>query len=179
MDSSDQAQRNGAIGGIAPVMLGPFLGHTTTNTVKVWLHLESEVEAIYVTVNLADLSGPLTTKRSLHFRKENLWTDCVSLNGLAPDTWYIYQLWTDAACSAPLDLQGLEYSELRFRTLPDDRNAQIDFLLMSCHNPTVSKADGFDGYAVWADIPQLISAESNKNVQAAEKLLEVVRTYLK
>jgi phosphodiesterase/alkaline phosphatase D-like protein len=36
---------------------------------------------------------------------------------------------------------------------------------MSCHNPTVSGADGFDGHAVWADLPQIISRESNKSVR--------------
>lgn len=46
-------------------------------------------------------------------------------------------------------------------------DAQIDFLVMSCHNPTVAHDDGFDGYAVWADIPQIISGESNRNVRFA------------
>jgi hypothetical protein len=39
--------------------------------------------------------------------------------------------------------------------------------MMSCHNPTVAHEDGFDGHAIWADIPQIISRNSNKKVRFA------------
>jgi hypothetical protein len=39
--------------------------------------------------------------------------------------------------------------------------------MMSCHDPTVAHEDGFDGHAVWADIPQIISRESNKKIRFA------------
>jgi Domain of unknown function (DUF3597)/PhoD-like phosphatase len=37
--------------------------------------------------------------------------------------------------------------------------------MMSCHNPFIAHEDGYDGYAVWADIPQIVDQESNKRVR--------------
>jgi len=149
-----------------PNLLGPFLGYVTTDSVKIWLHLEGGSEQVYVTIHPGTSSPPFATTQ-LTFREGRLWTDCVTISGLTPNTRYHYKLWTNAACSIPLDLQGLSENELCFRTLSDSEDDQIDFLMMSCHNPTVSRADGFDGHAVWADIPQIISGESNKNVRFA------------
>lgn len=147
-------------------LLGPFLGYASATSIKIWLYLEEGKPEVYVTIHL-DGGSASQAQGKLTFRPEQLWTDSVTIGGLAPDTRYFYKLWTNAACSVPLDLQGLKETELCFRTLPQDDTAQIDFLLMSCHNPSVSKADGFDGFAVWADIPQIIAGESNKNVRFA------------
>jgi phosphodiesterase/alkaline phosphatase D-like protein len=148
-------------------MLGPFLGQVTTESIKVWLHLESVHEAVWVTLHPQSADQPSAASARLEFKAERLFTDCVELTGLRPDTRYFYKLWTNPALSLPLDLQGLEPGELQFRTLPADPAAQIDFVVMSCHNPTVAMADGFEGHAVWADLPQIISSDSNQNVRFA------------
>src|SRR5436190_2179256 len=150
-----------------PRLLGPFLGHVTANSIEIWLHLESNREQIYVSLHEADVTGPTVATGQLTLRKQEFFTDTVTIDGLRPDTRYFYKLWTDPARSLPLDLDGLTESDLKFRTLSEDANAQIDFLLMSCHNPSVSGADGFDGHAVWADLPQIISGESNRSVRFA------------
>lgn len=149
------------------MLLGPFLGHVTPHSIRIWLHLEGERPTIYASLHEGDVNAPQAATGVLNLRAEKFFTDCVTVDGLQPDTRYFYKLWTDPAHSLPLDLQGLTEKELQFRTLSEDANAQIDFLLMSCHNPTVSGADGFDGHAVWADLPQIISRESNKSVRFA------------
>jgi len=148
-------------------MLGPFLGQVTTQSIKVWLHLEGAHNEIWVTLHPNELTRKSVATDRLEFTSQKLFTDCVEIPGLAPDTLYYYRLWTNAACSLPLPLQGLRDEELQFRTLPSDPNAQIDFVVMSCHNPTVSLADGFEGHAVWADLPQIIARECNRNVRFA------------
>jgi hypothetical protein len=147
-----------------PKLLGPFLGYVTPHSIKIWLHLESEPQTIYLSLHDGDDKAPRAAG-VLSLRREKLFTDCVTIEGLRSDTRYFYKLWTDPEHSLPLNLQGLTEKDLQFRTLSEDANAQIDFLLMSCHNPTVSGADGFDGHAVWADLPQIINRESNKSVR--------------
>lgn len=147
-------------------MLGPFLGHVTENTIKIWLHFEGNHEIIYVTIHESQDSPSVALSR-LELRKENLFTDCVNIGGLKPDTRYFYKLWTNPAYSIPLPLDGLTEKDLKFRTLSDNPEEQVDFVVMSCHNPTVSQADGFEGHAVWADLPQIIGRESNDKVRFA------------
>ena len=155
-----------AQGGIElPNMLGPFLGEVTTSSIKIWLHLEGPENA-YVTVH-EQPGADAAASNVLNFNSQNLFSDCVKISNLKPDTKYFYRLWSNSAHSIPLFLQGLGDNDLHFFTLSDDENAQIDFLLLSCHNPTVTKNDGYDGHAVWADIPQIIANESNKNVRFA------------
>ncbi len=75
-------------------------------------------------------------------------------------------LWWDESCLAPLDLQGLELSDTCFRTLPRGGfEQQLDFLVMSCHNPETAVLDGENGFAVWAQLPDIIA--HNKNVRFA------------
>jgi hypothetical protein len=150
-----------------PKLLGPFLGHVTPHSIKIWLHLEGELQTIYVSLHEGDVKGPQVAVGVLNLRPEKLFTDCTSVEGLRPDTKYFYKLWTDPAHSLPLGLEGLTQGDLNFHTLSEDSKAQIDFLLMSCHNPTVSGADGFDGHAVWADLPQIVARDSNKRVRFA------------
>jgi len=149
------------------MLLGPFLGHVTPHSIRIWLHLEGERQTIYASLHEGEVGAPQAAAGVLNLRADKFFTDCITVDGLRPDTRYFYKLWTDPAHSLPLDLQGLTEKELQFRTLSEDANRQIDFLLMSCHNPTVSGADGFDGHAVWADLPQIISRESNKSVRFA------------
>ncbi len=147
-------------------LLGPFLGHVTTTSVKVWLHLQSSNAKTYVTIH-DEMESSSIAQEELNFHEEKLFTDCVTINNLKPNQKYYYKLWTNPAHSIPLNLQGLNERDLYFWTLPEDPNEQIDFIVMSCHNPTVAHEDGHEGHAVWADIPQIISGESNKKVRFA------------
>lgn len=149
-----------------PHLLGPFLGYLTSTSIKIWLHLEGTQDKVYVSLHLENDSQPVK-QGELNFNAENLFTDCIEITGLRPDMRYFYKLWINAALSIPLNLQGMAETDLYFWTLPANEDEQIDFLVMSCHNPTVSGKDGHDGHAVWADIPQIISNESNKKVRFA------------
>jgi hypothetical protein len=152
---------------IEPILLGPFLGHVTSESIKIWLHLERADAVIEVTVHAGAVDAPEVGCATFQLRPEKLFSDCVTMRGLQPDTLYYYKIWTNPAHSIPLFLDGLTDKELRFRTLSADPEAQIDFVVMSCHNPTVSQADGFQGHAVWADLPQIIGRESNRSVRFA------------
>lgn len=149
------------------MLLGPFLGHVTTNSIKIWLHCEGPLAVVYVTLHPTKLDAPEVAKATLTLRPESLFTDCVTVEGLQPNTKYFYKLWTNPEYTLAFPLEGLEEKELQFWTLSDNPDEQIDFLVMSCHNPTVSLADGYEGYAVWADLPQIVARESNKNVRFA------------
>lgn len=152
---------------IEPTLLGPFLGHVTTNSIKIWLHLAGSHDVVYVTLHPTKFDASAVASTALTLRSENLFTDCITVEELQPNTKYFYRLWSDREHSVPLPLDGLEEKELQFWTLSDDPDAQIDFVVISCHNPTVSGADGYEGHAVWADLPQIIARESNRNVRFA------------
>jgi phosphodiesterase/alkaline phosphatase D-like protein len=112
--------------------------------------------------------------------RADLGTGIVDLGNLEPNSEYSYQLWQDEAHSIELDLNppgkdgksiskdGLKPEDLFFWTLPEDGyGRQLDFLLMSCHHPETKKQDGFDGFAVWHQIPEIIDGEQNANVRFA------------
>lgn len=149
-------------------ILGPFLGHVTTDSIKIWLHLErSDTPCVFITVEEWQTGVAAGQRALLEFTQENLFCACQAVSGLLPNTRYRYKLWTDEACSIALALDGLAHDNLSFWTLPNDPKQQIDFVVMSCHNPTVATTDGYNGFGVWADLPQIISRESNKNVRFA------------
>ena len=150
-----------------PTLLGPFLGHVATDSIKIWLHLERPGTSVWVSLHKGSLDAAEAAAAQFTFAADRLFADCVTMGALEPDALYFYRLWTNEAHSIPLALDGLEDRDLHFRTLSAEEGEQVDFLLMSCHNPTVSGADGFDGHAVWADLPQIISHESNGNVRFA------------
>lgn len=150
-----------------PTLLGPFLGHVTSDSIRIWLHLERPGTRVFVTVHKGELEAAEAGSAEIALEAARLFAGCVTIAGLEPDTLYFYRLWTNEAHSLPLALEGLADDELHFRTLSADPGEQVDFLLLSCHNPTVAGADGFDGHAVWADLPQIISRESNKDVRFA------------
>lgn len=150
------------------VMLGPFLGLVTTSTIKIWLQIENGPTELWVTAHPDKLDAePDGESAKLVFDKVRLFTDCVELKKLSPDTLYYYRFWTNPACSVPYPIPDLAAEDLRFYTLSADPDAQIDFLVMSCHNPTVAIADGCDGHGLWADLPQIISRHHNRNVRLA------------
>ena len=98
MDGDQQASAQPAGGEGA--LLGPFLGQVTPGSIRIWLHLEGGAPEVFVTVHRDEKSPPVATAR-LAFRKEKLWTDCVTLEGLQPNTRYAYRLWTNPAHSIP------------------------------------------------------------------------------
>jgi hypothetical protein len=71
------------------------------------LHLEGGSSEIHVTIHLGTSDAPPVATGKLSLRKERLWTDWATIGGLTPDRRYFYWLWTNAACSIPLDLHGL------------------------------------------------------------------------
>ena len=114
--------------------------------------------------------------------KSDLGTGVVTVSDLYPNTKYSYQLWQDEAHTIKLDLnpsltdiedesdpaKRLQAEDLFFWTLPEDGyGRQLDFLLMTCHHPGTKKNDGFDGFAVWNRIPEIIATEQNANVRFA------------
>jgi len=148
-------------------ILGPFLGHVTTKSIKIWLHLEGLHKNAYVTLHPDKFDADSLANAVFEFRQEDLFTDCVTIDGLKADTKYFYKLWSDSEHKTELPLGDLAKTDLFFWTLPDNPAEQIDFIVMSCHNPDVSTADGYDGYAVWADLPQIVARDSNKKVRFA------------
>jgi len=156
----------------APAMLGPFLGAIDDTSVKIWLHRESPEGGAPMTVTLTvhPRDDRQTTLRRvpLVMTAQSLFSDVAIVRDLQPDTAYAYRLWTDAAATVPLDLEGLKDEDLWFRTLPrGGYDTQLDFLLMSCHNPFQSPKDDFEGHAVWARIPDIIDERRNGNVRFA------------
>lgn len=149
-------------------MLGPFLGHVTITTIRIWLHHARAPSELWVSAHPGSPDAePFGQGKKLSFNETRLFTDCVEIEGLEPDTHYYYRFWTNPGYSLPFPIDGLSNDELHFWTLSADPDAQIDFLVMSCHNPRVATEDGFDGHAVWADLPQIVSRHSNRNVRFA------------
>jgi hypothetical protein len=118
----------------------------------------------------------------IHCLRNDLGTGVVTIDGLNPNTQYSYELWEDADHTIRLNLNppsedddhhqapsgGLQPQDLFFWTLPEDGyGRQLDFLLMTCHFPETKKDDGFDGFAVWNRIPEIIKNEQNANVRFA------------
>jgi hypothetical protein len=118
----------------------------------------------------------------IHCLKSHFGTGVVTIRDLEPNTKYSYQLWQDEAHTIKLNLnpsltdqdrerhpqKGLQPDDLFFWTLPEDGyGRQLDFLLMTCHNPGTKHSDGFEGFAVWNRIPDIIATEQNANVRFA------------
>lgn len=114
--------------------------------------------------------------------QSDLGTGVVTIGNLNANTKYSYQLWQDEAHTIRLNLnpslsdqerksdppKGLQPEDLFFWTLPEDGyGRQLDFLLMTCHHPGTKQDDGFDGFAVWNRIPEIIATEQNANVRFA------------
>jgi hypothetical protein len=78
-------------------------------------------DEVYVSLDPADVDAASTAKAKLTFTNDRLWTDCVTVPGLAPDTRYFYKLWTNAACAIPLDLQGLARERTLLPYTPRER----------------------------------------------------------
>jgi len=168
--------------------MGPFVGSITASSVKIWLNVGvSADQNVFVTLKLlargpkseADKKDPdqvvieeienpvVVESGAIRCLQADLGTGIVTFKNLEANARYSYQLWQDQAQSIELDLAGLKPEELFFWTLPKDGyGRQLDFLLMSCHFPeTKAGVDGFGGFAVWHQIPQIMS--ENRNVRFA------------
>jgi hypothetical protein len=151
-------------------LLGPFLGHTTDTETRVWLHMADlrpgERRTLYLTLHPGRATQRAVQKVPLILSEEDCGVGVAVLEGLEPDTLYVYRLWWDESCLAPIDLQGLEPEDTCVRTLPRGGfEHQLDFLVMSCHNPETAALDGVNGFGVWAQLPHIIA--HNKNVRFA------------
>lgn len=132
-------------------------------------------------VEIQTISNPVVVQSGvIKCLRADLGTGIVDLGNLEPNSQYSYQLWQDEAHSRELNLNPpgkdrksiskdcLKPEDLFFWTLPEDGyGRQLDFLLMSCHDPETRKDDGFDGFAVWHQIPEIIDEEQNANVRFA------------
>jgi hypothetical protein len=111
-----------------------------------------------------DLATAPIQSVSATFTYEGLGASVARFGQLAPDTAYSYRV--TRPDGQPVDLEGLAPADLHFRTLPaHGYDEQLDFLLMSCHNPETARGDGCDGFAVWSAMPDIIV--QNANVQFA------------
>jgi len=154
----------------ASQLLGPFIGNVTSSTAMIWLQIPhlagGEIRAVFVTLHEASASAAVAHASTASAAYDDLNAGTVKFDQLKPDTIYYYKLWQDDERATPLDLSGLTENDLHFRTLPKNGfDDQLDFLLMSCHNPGTSPRDGADGFAVWARIPEIIA--ENQNVRFA------------
>ena len=151
-------------------LLGPFIGNVSASSATIWLQIpnliKDETRTVFVTLHEGTVNAPVTTAGVINAAYDALNVGIIKFDALKPDTIYFYKLWTDAEHKTALPLNGLAESDLHFQTLPTKGfNDQLDFLLMSCHNPETETRDGADGFAVWARIPDIIN--ENKNVRFA------------
>jgi len=172
----------------ALTIMGPFVGAITASSVKIWLNVGAAAPDtnVFVTLKLLkqgpkseaakndpdqiiirEIENPEVVQSGvIKCLQADLGTGTVSLGNLEANAQYSYQLYQDEAHSIHLDLGKLELSDLYFWTLPEDGyGRQLDFLLMSCHNPEAVTTDGVDGFAVWQQIDQI--RQVNKNVRFA------------
>lgn len=150
-------------------LLGPFVGSITESSVKIWLHIpENAIEqliSVFVTLHEAP-DSPRIERMKIDFAEKSMRTGIAEFSSLVSNMLYHYRIWLNEECTSPLDLQGLENKDLFFKTLPlNGFDKQLDFLLMSCHNPFTAEDDGHDGFAVWERMPEII--RKNDNVRFA------------
>jgi len=166
------------------LLLGPFVGNITHSSVKIWLNVQAadSDRDVFVTLEFIDQYSKSEVSQQqakaavapekpqteaprpgvVHCLKENLGTGTVALSGLKPNAKYSYKLWEDEARTTALDLRGLEQEHLWFITLPEEGyDKQLDFLLMSCHNPETAIADECEGFAVWRQLPEIMDRNAN------------------
>ncbi|WP_224249271.1 alkaline phosphatase D family protein [Hyalangium gracile] len=151
-------------------LLGPFLGHTTDTETRIWVHMADlkpgERRTLYVTLHSGRSNTRVLQRLPLVLSEEECGVGVAAISGLEPDTLYAYRLWWDDSGLAAVDLRGLGPEDTCFRTLPRGGfEQQLDFLVMSCHNPETAALDGENGFAVWAQLPAIIA--HNKNVRFA------------
>jgi phosphodiesterase/alkaline phosphatase D-like protein len=176
------------------LVLGPFVGDITDQSVKLWVCLgPSEIDKkVYVTLTRIEVGPQSESEARLNPNKttavheivpttgvitcvaKDFGVGTVTIENLEQNSRYSYALWLDEKCDKALDLNGsvgrdasskedlLQPDDLYFWTLPTDGFwRQLDFLLMSCHNPDTKKTDGHNGFAVWHQIQSIIKQNAN------------------
>lgn len=150
-------------------ILGPFIGHTTDSSTKIWLRNTDSSKA-YVQLYKGGVS--VSSKPvEIQFNKENLWSGIATFENLSPDTTYSYQVFSDSDCANKVPLDGLSETDLVVTTMPRDfdwNRYRYDFLLLSCNNPDQSAdySKGRDGYEVWKTMPAILKAHEGDNREA-------------
>src|SRR5437588_4325413 len=139
---------------VKQTLLGPFLGYVTDTKATIVVQITdltpSEVRSLFVTIHQTAVDAPTTQAAAINLSYESLGVGIVTFANLQPDTVYFYRLWSDSDHTVRADVHGLVDADLHFQTLPTNGfDNDLDFLLMSCHNPDTSKTDGADGFAVW------------------------------
>jgi len=151
-------------------IIGPFIGHTTSCTTTVWICAPKVQKSAPLTLHLTILEalGDLNphSQYEIQLTSATLGTAIVTVANLKPNTIYYYEVSMDSERRRLVP--DLEKSDLFFRTLPSESDSlnRLDFLLISCHNPTKSKDDGEDGFRMWSAIPQIIK-ENENNIRFA------------
>lgn len=148
-------------------ILGPFIGHTTDSSTKIWIRNKLGGRAF---VQIYKDKQALGNPQLMEFNKENLWAAIADFSSLQADTEYTYKIYSDPEGKLDLNI-GLDLSCLKFRTMPADFNwsrYRYDFLLMSCNNPDqcVDEKSGRDGYEVWQALPSIIKSHEASSQEA-------------
>ncbi len=142
--------------------LGPFVGHTTSSSVKLWVHWPSSEQSreINFSIHQNENSEALDSKK-ITLNPECLWSGVAEFSGLHANSEYYYQVTNGDGISLLEGDAVLSPSDLKFKTLPESEGVQkrLDFLLLSCHNPEAGKNKSnpkSDGFEVWSEIPKIL-----------------------
>ncbi len=151
-------------------ILGPFIGHVTSTTAKLWVHWQSINERkVVFSIHKNENSSAINSKTVI-VTANTLWVAIAEFDSLDPDSTYFYTVVDTDGNNLLAQSEGLTQADLNFKTLPDTLvlNKRLDFLLLSCHNPEAGKSNtnpAADGFEVWKQIPAIL--EKNPNVRFA------------
>lgn len=141
--------------------LGPFVGHTTKSSSKIWIYTTA-LEKMFCVINDNKLN-----KISFERLHNEIPVYIAEIESLNQFTKYKYTILNEF--DNEIKFEGLNSTDLFFTTMPDD-NSQInrfDFLLMSCNDPILaneSKEYKDKGYALWEKLPTIL----NESVSGTE-----------
>lgn len=149
---------------------GPFIGHTTTTSTKIWIYAES-----FQTLFLAIYQDNTKIQSAEFDLSREISADCVEINNLQPNQKYYYRIFTDENNNHPLLLDSLNNDDLYFYTMPDEvpKGYRYDFLVMSCHNPREAETRGYKNNAwnVWQVLPQIIEETTQNTNYSINRVL--------
>src|SRR6186997_2762310 len=119
-------------------LLGPFIGHTTTHSAKIWMYAENYQKLF---VKIYSNTHDNLDEKIFNFLGE-IPADCVEFTNLNPNTQYYYKIFTED--NAQLKILDLEDSDCCFWTMPETESEgdvpyQYNFLVLSCHDPFKNK----------------------------------------
>lgn len=138
--------------------LGPCVGEVTPRSAKLWIHTprignDSPIPIAF-SLHAGSPDAPAIQRREVLLTSRTLGAGTVTFTELEPDTRYFYRVWLNR--DTALSFDGIEPDELYFRTFPaDEELGSLNFLLMSCHDPTQCEDDGADGFAIWSALDQI------------------------